>query len=151
MIVVDSSVFIARFRAEEGWQNLVAPLRDEPFVLPATVLVEVGMRTRTLSAARRGATREDAASDARRVVAELRRSAAEIAPIDADLALAANDAFVAFGKGTGHPARLNFGDCLVHAVAARRGLPLLFKGDDFGHTDLTLHPASQDGAGRTLD
>ena len=92
-----------------------------------------------------------AAADTRRLVVEVRRAAVDIAPIDAAVAEDATDAFARFGKGTGHPARLNFGDCLVYAVAKRRGLPLLFKGDDFGHTDLTRHPASQDGAGRTLE
>lgn len=41
-----------------------------------------------------------------------------------------------FGKGTGHPASLNFGDCFAYALAAERGEPLLFVGNDFVHTDL---------------
>jgi ribonuclease VapC len=41
-----------------------------------------------------------------------------------------------FGRGSGHPARLNFGDCFAYALATDTGEPLLFKGDDFGHTDL---------------
>ncbi len=41
-----------------------------------------------------------------------------------------------YGKGRGHPAQLNFGDCLSYAVARSRNLPLLFKGDDFARTDL---------------
>lgn len=46
------------------------------------------------------------------------------------------DAFNRYGKGRGHPAQLNFGDCLSYAVAKSRNLPLLFKGDDFARTDL---------------
>lgn len=42
-----------------------------------------------------------------------------------------------FGKGSGHPAQLNFGDCLVYSAAKYRDLPLLFVGDDFRHTDVT--------------
>ena len=42
-----------------------------------------------------------------------------------------------YGKGSGHPAQLNFSDCLVYAVAKQRDLPLLFVGDDFVHTDIT--------------
>jgi ribonuclease VapC len=49
---------------------------------------------------------------------------------------AAYAAFVAFGKGTGHPASLNFGDVFSYALAKVRGLPLLFKGDDFSKTDI---------------
>ncbi len=51
------------------------------------------------------------------------------------------DAFARFGKGR-HPARLNFGDCMAYAVAKHLDLPLLFKGGDFGKTDITIHPAS---------
>ena len=49
---------------------------------------------------------------------------------------AAYAAFVAFGKGSGHPAALNFGDVFSYALAKVRGLPLLFKGDDFSQTDI---------------
>jgi ribonuclease VapC len=42
-----------------------------------------------------------------------------------------------FGKGSGHPAQLNFGDCFAYALAKITGEPLLFKGDDFIHTDIT--------------
>jgi ribonuclease VapC len=48
----------------------------------------------------------------------------------------ARDAYRDFGKGSGHAAGLNFGDCLSYALAADRGEPLLFKGNDFNHTDL---------------
>lgn len=41
-----------------------------------------------------------------------------------------------FGRGSGHPARLNMGDCFAYALAKTRDLPLLFKGDDFIHTDI---------------
>jgi uncharacterized protein with PIN domain len=40
------------------------------------------------------------------------------------------------GRGSGHPARLNVGDCFAYALARVRNLPLLFKGDDFIHTDI---------------
>ncbi|MEA2790403.1 MAG: ribonuclease VapC, partial [Acetobacteraceae bacterium] len=48
----------------------------------------------------------------------------------------AYSAFVAFGKGSGHPAALNFGDVFSYALAKVRGLPLLFKGNDFAETDI---------------
>ena len=54
---------------------------------------------------------------------------------------AAEDAFERFGRGR-HPAALNMGDCFSYAVAAIAKVPLLFKGQDFGQTDLKLHPAS---------
>ena len=49
---------------------------------------------------------------------------------------AAYAAFVIFGRGSGHPAGLNFGDVFSYALAKLRGLPLLYKGDDFDQTDI---------------
>ena len=48
-----------------------------------------------------------------------------------------------FGRGSGHPARLNFGDCFAYALAIESNQPLLYKGDDFRHTDVrsALGPA----------
>ena len=52
----------------------------------------------------------------------------------------AADAFEKFGKGRGHPAKLNFGDCMAYAVARHYGVPLLYKGNDFSHTDIPSVP-----------
>ncbi len=48
----------------------------------------------------------------------------------------ARKAYRDFGRGSGHPARLNFGDCFAYALARATGEPLLFKGDEFLHTDI---------------
>ena len=48
----------------------------------------------------------------------------------------AMEARAKFGRGSGHRAKLNFGDCFSYALAKTRNLPLLFKGDDFVHTDI---------------
>ena len=48
----------------------------------------------------------------------------------------AREAYRDFGRGSGHPARLNFGDCFAYALAGVRREPLLFKGHDFAHTDI---------------
>lgn len=58
-----------------------------------------------------------------------------VAPDEAEISAAYN-AFVAYGKGSGHAASLNFGDLFSYAVAKVRKLPLLFKGDDFSQTDI---------------
>ena len=60
----------------------------------------------------------------------------ELAPFDAAQATAARAAYADFGKGSGHPAGLNFGDCLTYGLAKATGQPLLFVGDDFAQTDL---------------
>ena len=67
------------------------------------------------------------------------RARIEIVPVDVEQGKAARRAFSRFGKGR-HPAGLNYGDCFAYALASHLGEPLLFKGEDFGKTDLT--PAS---------
>lgn len=59
-----------------------------------------------------------------------------IEPVTEAQARIARDAYRDFGKGDGHPARLNFGDCFAYALARAAGEPLLFKGADFAHTDI---------------
>ncbi|MGW6276665.1 type II toxin-antitoxin system VapC family toxin [Kribbella sp. NPDC055071] len=61
----------------------------------------------------------------------------QIEPVTEAQARTARDAYRDFGKGSGHPAALNFGDCFAYALARDSGEPLLFKGKDFIHTDLT--------------
>jgi ribonuclease VapC len=56
-----------------------------------------------------------------------------ITAIDAESAL---HAFARFGKGRGHPAQLDLGDCFAYAVARNQGVALLFKGEDFNNTDI---------------
>ena len=58
-----------------------------------------------------------------------------LAPVDAEQAHLARDAFRKYGKGR-HRAGLNFGDCFSYALARSLSEPILFKGDDFMHTDL---------------
>ena len=50
----------------------------------------------------------------------------------------ARTAYQRFGRGTGHPARLNLGDCFAYALARDVGEPLLFKGEDFVLTDIEV-------------
>ena len=59
-----------------------------------------------------------------------------IEPVTEAHARIAREAYRDFGKGSGHPAKLNFGDCFAYALAKTIGEPLLFKGDDFIHTDI---------------
>ena len=66
----------------------------------------------------------------------LRLPVFEIVPPGSAELEAAYAAFVAYGKGSGHPANLNFGDLFSYALAKVRSVPLLFKGNDFIHTDV---------------
>lgn len=66
----------------------------------------------------------------------VRLSGIEIVPFEAEHAAVARDARARFGKGSGHPAHLNFGDCMTYATAYVADEPLLFKGNDFSQTDI---------------
>jgi ribonuclease VapC len=65
----------------------------------------------------------------------LDEAAITLVPFDATQLAKARDAWRRFGKGR-HPAKLNFGDCIAYALSKTSGLPLLFKGEDFVHTDV---------------
>lgn len=59
-----------------------------------------------------------------------------VEPVTADQTQIARGAHRDFGRGSGHPARLNFGDCFAYALATQTGQPLLYVGNDFAATDL---------------
>lgn len=65
----------------------------------------------------------------------IERASIEIVPVDLEQGRFARDAWLRFGKGR-HPAALNYGDCSAYALARARSQTLLFKGDDFIHTDI---------------
>ena len=60
----------------------------------------------------------------------------QIEPVTAALAKIAWEAYRDYGKGSGHPANLNFGDCFSYALARDKREPILYKSDNFVHTDL---------------
>jgi ribonuclease VapC len=62
----------------------------------------------------------------------------EVVALSARQAVVAREAYQRFGRGSGHPARLNMGDCFSYALARDLGEPLLFKGSDFALTDIEL-------------
>lgn len=66
----------------------------------------------------------------------LERFSIAIEPVTVEQAHIARQAYRDYGRGSGHPANLNFGDCFSYALARAKREPILFKGDDFGHTDL---------------
>lgn len=59
-----------------------------------------------------------------------------VEPVTEEQARIAREAYRDFSKDSGHPAELNFGDCLAYALAKNMNEPLLFKGKDFIHTDI---------------
>jgi len=120
--------------------GLIAILRDEPEAAAFAASIEAAHAKR-LSAASYVETAAviDRAGDpvASRHVDELLAVAdITIEPVTEQQARIAREAFRDFGKGSGHPAQLNFGDCFSYALAKSTGERLLFKGADFIHTDL---------------
>lgn len=126
MIVVDTSALIAILRNEDDAARYARALVDaERCLMSAVSRLEAGMVL-----IGRGSL--DAADDLDRLV---QRVAIEVAPFDDEQAALAREAFSRYGKGR-HPAALNLGDCASYALARSRGLPLLFKGNDFSRTDI---------------
>ena len=68
----------------------------------------------------------------------IRASDIDVMPFTVEQARIARVAYQQFGRGSGHPARLNMGDCFAYALARDLGEPLLFKGGDFALTDIEL-------------
>jgi ribonuclease VapC len=66
----------------------------------------------------------------------LQAASIEIVPINREIGDLALEAFEKYGKGRGHKAQLNMGDCFAYACAKSLGVGLLYKGDDFARTDL---------------
>ena len=66
----------------------------------------------------------------------VREAKIQLTAVDEAQARIAREAYRDFGKGSGHKAQLNFGDCFAYALAKTLNEPLLFKGNDFSHTDV---------------
>jgi ribonuclease VapC len=127
MIVVDTSALVAVLRREPEADDFLRCIAEADLCLVSAVSYT--------EAALVLAGRAGGRSSWRGLDALLTRAAMQIVPHDAELATIARDAFLQFGKGR-HRAALNFGDCAAYALAKARGLPLLFKGEDFAATDL---------------
>jgi ribonuclease VapC len=128
---LDASAAIAIIAREGDAAALAGRLRqaNEVHTSPIAVYETV------LGLARLGQTSiQEAQAVLDRFLAEIR---AQIMPITAEMGRAALSAFDRYGRGR-HPAALNMGDCFAYACARQLDLPLLFKGDDFPLTDITI-------------
>ena len=126
MTVLDSSAVIAiLLREPEATQFAAAIAAGPPNLLSAASLVEISMVIESRTGTEGG----------RDLDLFIYRAGIEIAPVDAEQAELARIAWRKYGKGR-HPAALNYGDCFAYALAKATGEPLLFKGTDFGNTDI---------------
>ena len=119
---------------------IIAILRDEPEALKFSTIIE-GARVRRVSAANyvEAAAVIDGARDpiaSRRFDDFFREASLSIEAVTTEQARIAREAYRDFGKGSRHPAQLNFGDCFAYALAKAMRESILFKGEDFNHTDL---------------
>jgi len=119
---------------------IVAILRDEPEARSFADAI-AGASTRLVSAVNyvEAAAVIDGARNpvtSRRFDDFFREAQIVIEPVTIEQARIAREAYRDFGKGSGHLARLNFGDCFAYALARAKGETILFKGSDFKHTDL---------------
>jgi ribonuclease VapC len=127
-MIADSSALVAIMLEEpEGHLFVIAIVRSPVCRMSAAGLLETSMILQT----RRGI---DGLRDLDLLIA---RSRIEIVPFTESQARLARVAFERYGKGR-HPAKLNFGDCMAYALARETGEDLLFKGTDFGKTDVAV-------------
>jgi len=127
-VIVDSSALVA-ILWDEADARIYAEALDQagPCSMSAATYVETAVVI-------------DAARDpvvSRRLDELIDISAIEVVALSHRQAIIARQAYRDFGKGSGSAARLNLGDCFAYALAADTREPLLFKGDDFTHSDLT--------------
>jgi ribonuclease VapC len=126
-MIVDSSAMVAVIKREPDWMALsdcmdaAGSLRMSAASYLETAIVLDSRRDSVMSA-----KLDDVIEEAEIV----------IEPVTVEQARIARQAYRDFGRGSGHPANLNFGDCFSYALARDKREPMLWKGDDFGHTDL---------------
>ena len=120
---------------------LVAILRDEPdAAMYARAVAQSNVRRLSTANFVEAAAVMDGSRDpiaSRRFDELLREAEVRIEPVTEIQARLAREAYRDFGRGSGHAAKLNLGDCFAYALAIDRGEPLLFKGEDFTHTDVS--------------
>lgn len=125
MIVVDTSALICAFLREPGFERVRLRLSQaNSAVFPAPCYLEFTSITKLGDAGRAWIDQ---------MIEDGLLTMVAFEPVHARIAA---DVVATYGKGSGHPARLNFGDCMTYAVAKERGLPLLYVGNDFRHTDI---------------
>lgn len=127
-MIIDSSALMAVLNDEPAGERLLAAIARAECRISAASLVEVGIVADARST--HHGERLDELLDALEI---------QVEPVTARQAEVARLAYRRFGRGSGSKAALNFGDCFAYALSVTAGEPLLFVGDDFGHTDVAAH------------
>ena len=126
-MIVDTSAIVAILREEPDAERYIEALANDPEPrVPAGTYIETAIVV--------DANRDPVLSG--RLDDLLAASGVNVEPVTRKHAEIARRAYRDFGKGSGHPAGLNFGDCFAYALARATGEPLLYKGEDFSRTDV---------------
>jgi ribonuclease VapC len=126
-VILDSSALLAVLFAEDDAATYAAAIeKADRCRMSAATWLESAIRVDTSGNAIASLAFDDF----------IREAKVCVEPVDEEQTRLARVAYRAYGRGSGHPASLNFGDCFSYALAKIRDEPLLFKGQDFGHTDL---------------
>lgn len=127
-MIIDTSAIMAILLGEEEALDFTTAMVDaDQCQVSAGSWIEIAAVM-----TRRNADLNDALQDL------VEQSDLQIMPTDVQQARIGHDAYRRYGRGSGHPADLNFGDCFAYALSRATGAPLLFKGDDFIHTDVAI-------------
>jgi ribonuclease VapC len=127
-MIIDTSVLIAILRRETGYEDYLKRLEY--------VEGSVSISTSTLLEAHIVVQRLGQDGLEKMLVEMIEDYSVAVLPFSISQQQLAVTAHAAYGKGSGHPAKLNFGDCFAYALAKETGEPLLYKGNDFSQTDV---------------
>ena len=125
-MVIDTSALVAMLGDEPEAQRFEVAVQDDPVRLMSSASY---LEAAIVIEARFGEP------GGRELDLWLHRAGVDLVGVDADQAEVARAAYRRYGKGR-HRAGLNYGDCFAYALATISGEPLLFKGNDFVHTDI---------------
>ena len=129
-MIVDPSVIAAILLREPEGEHFRTVLEKHGALMSALSYLELAIVLASKGVSNAGPTLD----------AVLSGLGVDVVPFTPHQARLAQEAHQRFGRGSGHPAKLNFGDCITYALAKDLGEALLYKGDDFGHTDLQFAP-----------
>ncbi len=127
---VDASALVAILTREAGFEALTEQIEQSSEPITSALAI---FETATAVCRKKRISIETAQQDIGEFIKAASIEIVAIEPRDGHAALIA---FAHFGKGQGHPAQLNMGDCFAYACARTRNIPLLFVGNDFSQTDI---------------
>jgi ribonuclease VapC len=127
---VDSSAVVSMVVDETGSDEFLACVaRSKSTMIAAITQVEAAIAVGRYH-------NRDYGFGASQVAEFVERAEIKVLDMPADIVGDVLEAYRRYGKGTGHRAQLNFGDCFSYAFAKRLKVPMLFKGEDFSRTDI---------------